>query len=77
MVSIRPLLPALYSKLTGGRCLKYVGTEGPEFFHKSKFASPQYSAALYEWLLDQYTRDGQFFVKAADEFRRRTTAEAV
>lgn len=49
----------------------------PEFFHKSKFASPQYSAALYEWLLDQYTRDGQFFVKAADEFRRRTTAEAI
>lgn len=46
-----------------------------EFFHKSKFASPQYSAALYEWLLDQYTRDGQFFVKAADEFHRRNAAD--
>ncbi|MBX3306557.1 MAG: putative DNA binding domain-containing protein [Nitrospira sp.] len=46
----------------------------PEFFHKSKFASPQYSAALYEWPLGQYTRDGQFFVKTADEFRRRTAA---
>jgi hypothetical protein len=23
-----PLLPALYIKLKGGRCLKYIGTEG-------------------------------------------------
>jgi hypothetical protein len=27
LVSMRLLLPALYSKLKGGRCLKYVGTE--------------------------------------------------
>ena len=42
-----------------------------EYFHKSKFSSPQYSAALYEWMLDQFARDSAFFVKAADEFRRR------
>jgi hypothetical protein len=30
MTSIRHLLPALYFKLKGGRCLKYVGTEGPK-----------------------------------------------
>lgn len=47
----------------------------PEFYHKGKFSSPQYSAALYEWLLDQFTRDGQFFIKAADELRRRNAAE--
>jgi hypothetical protein len=28
LVSMRLLLPALDSKLKGGRCLKYVGTEG-------------------------------------------------
>jgi len=47
----------------------------PEFFHKSKFSSPQYSASLYEWLLGQYSRDSQFFVKAADEWRRRAASE--
>jgi hypothetical protein len=47
----------------------------PEFFHKGKFSSPQYSAALYEWLLSQYTRDGQFFIRTADELRRRNAAE--
>lgn len=46
-----------------------------EFFHKGKFSSPQYSAALYEWLLQEYARDGQFFAKAADEYRRRSAAE--
>lgn len=46
-----------------------------EFYHKGKFSSPQYSAALYEWLLQEYARDGQFFAKAADEYRRRSAAE--
>lgn len=46
-----------------------------EFFHKGKFSSPQYSAALYQWLLDHYARDRQFFAKAADEFRRQRSAD--
>jgi hypothetical protein len=43
----------------------------PRFFHKSKFAAPQYSPAFASWLLEQYVSDNSFFEKARDEYRRR------
>lgn len=43
----------------------------PEFFHKPKFGSPQYSDALVSWLITEYQRDPLFFEKAKDVARRR------
>jgi len=36
----------------------------PEFFHRPKFGSPQYSAAMVSWLVAEYQRDAHFFEKA-------------
>jgi hypothetical protein len=36
----------------------------PEFFHRPKFGSPQYSDAFVSWLVTEYQRDTEFFVKA-------------
>jgi len=41
----------------------------PEFFHRPKFGSPQYSEAVVRWLLDEYHRDPQFFEKAKRAYR--------
>jgi hypothetical protein len=35
--------------------------ERPEFFHRPKFGSPQYSEAFVTWMLDEYRRDPAFF----------------
>ena len=36
----------------------------PEFFHRPKFGSPQYSDALVSWLITEYQRDPLFFENA-------------
>jgi hypothetical protein len=38
----------------------------PRFFYKARFASPRYSAAFVDWLVEEYRRDPQFFEKARD-----------
>ncbi len=38
--------------------------ERPEFFHRPKFGSPQYSEAFVTWMLDSYRRDPAFFETA-------------
>jgi hypothetical protein len=43
----------------------------PEFVHKPKFGTPQYSDELVTWLVDQGRRNAQFFAVAAAEFKRR------
>jgi hypothetical protein len=48
------------------------GVEGnANFFHKSRFAAPQYSPAFANWLLQQYARDPGFFQKSREEYKRR------
>jgi hypothetical protein len=44
----------------------------PEFFHRPKFGSPQYSDAFVSWLITEYQRDRDFFAnaKAADQAAR-------
>jgi Putative DNA-binding domain/EC042_2821-lke REase len=42
----------------------------PEFFYKSKFATPQYSEAFIGWLTERFGQDPDFFAKARDEFKR-------
>ena len=36
----------------------------PNFYYKSKFASPQYSDAFAEWIVEQYEKDPLFFDEA-------------
>jgi hypothetical protein len=50
----------------------------PEFFHKPKFGSPQYSDAFVSWLVTEYQRDDQFFAKAkrAISLQRTETAKS-
>jgi hypothetical protein len=43
----------------------------PEFFHRPKFGSPQYSDAFATWVLDEFGRDPEFFQKAKDVYRGR------
>lgn len=38
--------------------------ENPNFSHKGKFASRQYSEAFVEWVADEYKKDNAFFQKA-------------
>jgi hypothetical protein len=45
----------------------------PEFFHRPKFGSPQYSDALVSWLITEYQRNPQFFEDAKDAIRRERT----
>jgi hypothetical protein len=41
----------------------------PEFFHRPKFGSPQYSEAFGLWLTTEHDRDPGFFVKAKDAYK--------
>jgi hypothetical protein len=41
----------------------------PEFFHRPKFGSPQYSEAFVAWLTTEYESDPDFFVKAKDAYK--------
>jgi len=43
----------------------------PEFFHRPKFGSPQYSDAFVSWLITEYQRDRQFFENAKTADRDR------
>jgi hypothetical protein len=43
----------------------------PRYFHKSRFAAPQYSPGFAGWLLEQYARDPSFFEKSREEYKRR------
>jgi len=43
----------------------------PNFYYKSKFASPQYSDAFVDWLVEQYGKDNMFFVNAKEEFKKK------
>jgi hypothetical protein len=38
--------------------------EHPEFFHRPKFGSPQYSEAFVSWLVSEWHKDHEFFAKA-------------
>jgi hypothetical protein len=42
----------------------------PQFFHKPRFAAPQYSPEFLDWLLQRYAGDTAFFQKARQEYRR-------
>jgi hypothetical protein len=48
------------------QCVRRVYDIGsrPEFFHRPKFGSPQYSDAFVSWLITEYQRDPQFFENA-------------
>ncbi len=39
------------------------------YFHQPKFASPQYSDAFAEWIVDQHKRDKEFFQKVREKFK--------
>jgi hypothetical protein len=43
-------------------------TTRPEFAHRPKFGSVQYSDELVEWIVDQYTSDQDFFSKARERY---------
>ena len=43
----------------------------PEFFHRPKFGSPQYSDAFARWIIAEYEGDPEFFQKAKDVYRGR------
>lgn len=40
-----------------------IDTSKPKFYYKSKFASPQYSDAFVDWIVNQYKKDQLFFDK--------------
>lgn len=42
----------------------------PNFYYKSKFASPQYSNAFVDWLVEQYGKDPLFFDKSREECKK-------
>jgi hypothetical protein len=41
----------------------------PEFYYKSKFATPQYSEVFVDWLIEQCQKDNAFFTKAKKKFK--------
>lgn len=45
--------------------------ENPNFSHKGKFGTRQYSEAFIEWLAAEFQRDNQFFQKAREACRAR------
>ncbi len=46
-----------------------IGHTKPNFYYKSKFASPQYSDAFVNWLVEQYEKDPLFFEKAKEKIK--------
>jgi hypothetical protein len=40
----------------------------PEFAHRPKFGSLQYSDELVDWIVDEYSRDQDFFSKARERY---------
>jgi hypothetical protein len=43
----------------------------PNFYHASKFASPQYSDSFVRWIVEQYGRDTAFFDKTRAAMRKQ------
>lgn len=43
----------------------------PQFFHRSKFASPQYSDAFVDWIVRNFDKDVEFFDKARAACRNK------
>jgi hypothetical protein len=41
----------------------------PQYFHKPKYASPQYSVDFLNWLVQRYREDLAFFVKARQSYK--------
>lgn len=46
----------------------------PNYYYKSKFASPQYSDAFVDWLVEQFNKDATFFDKARKKCKGDTHA---
>jgi len=46
----------------------------PNFFYKSKFASPQYSNTFVDWVVEQFNKDPAFFDKAKQKCKGETYA---
>ncbi len=48
------------------QCVRRVHSvsERPEFFHRPKFGSPQYSETFVSWMVAEYEKDPAFFEKA-------------
>lgn len=44
----------------------------PDYYYKSKFASPQYSNAFIDWLATEFDKDETFFDKARQKYKRET-----
>jgi Putative DNA-binding domain len=66
----KELLAALNERLDGVRvnsfdvqCIRRVHDidKNPNFYHRSRHGSPQYSNAFLEWVLAEFARDGEFF----------------
>jgi len=57
-----------YDILCVRRVFKIDGNK-PNYFYKSKFASPQYSDAFVDWLLEQFHKDSSFFDRARQEYK--------
>ena len=45
----------------------------PDYYYKSKFASPQYSNAFINWLVEQFDKDSSFFYRARQEYKGKKT----
>lgn len=56
------------------QCVRRVHSieDQPNFFHKPRHGSPQYSNAFVEWLLEEFTQDSNFFQKAREQYRSKT-----
>jgi hypothetical protein len=80
----KEVVEKLNSHLAGGKritpfdiqCVRQVhliDATKPQYYHRAKFASPQYSDAFVDWLLDEFVKDGSFFEKARADSRRGRT----
>jgi len=44
-------------------------SNNPLFYHKPKFATPQYSQSFADWIIEQFNKDHLFFYKARESLR--------
>jgi hypothetical protein len=80
----KEVVEKLNARLPGGKritpfdilCVRQVhmiDASKPQYYHRSKFSSPQYSDAFVDWLLDEFVKDGSFFENARADSRRART----
>ncbi|MFN2471799.1 MAG: hypothetical protein ABR583_12600 [Gaiellaceae bacterium] len=43
-------------------------TTRPDFMHRPRYGSPQYSDVFVDWIVAEYGRDNDFFTKARDRY---------